>query len=321
MPLFWAVVTFASSAVVALLLMAALGSGQHYQVAARLRAIDRASQNLQDLGNSSLVKSDRLSDIAGLNRLLLRWKWPSKLRDYLLQAGLEVRPGKFSLSCAVLSLLIYLLSLHFSSSLPISSSLGFAALFTPIGVVSIIRSRRLYRFEKAFPDAVDLLARVVRSGQPLAAGLEMIPRDAPEPVAGEFHRVFEEYKLGLSQRDALRRLARRVPLLDVRFFVTAVVIQRESGGNLGEILDNLSGVIRERFKIYGEVRTRSAQGKLTAAILIAMPLILIAVLAFTNPSYLRPLFHDALGKRMLISAALLQAVGGALLWKIVHIAV
>ncbi|MGH9431315.1 MAG: type II secretion system F family protein [Terriglobia bacterium] len=321
MPLFWAVVTFASSVVVVLLLMAALGSGQHHRVAERLRAIDRASQHLQDLGPDDLVKSDRLSDVAALHRLLRRWTWPSKLRDFLLQAGLETRPGKFSVSSAVLAVLVYLVALHFSASPLVSAALGLAVLFGPLAVVSVKRSHRLHRFEKAFPDAVDLLARVVRSGQPLAAGLEMIPRDAPEPVASEFRRVFDEYKLGLSLRDALRRLARRVPLLDVRFFVTAVVIQRESGGNLGEILDNLSGVIRERFKIYGEVRTRSAQGRLTAALLIAMPLILMAVLAVTNPTYLYPLFHDPLGKRMLITAALLQVVGGALLWKIVHIEV
>ncbi|HUY12636.1 MAG TPA: type II secretion system F family protein [Terriglobia bacterium] len=321
MPFFWAVVTFASSVAVAVLLMAALGSGQHYQVAARLRAIGRASQNLQDLGDSSLVKSDRLSDIDGLNRLLLRWKWPTKLQDYLLQAGLGIRPGKFSLTSGVLAGSVYLLALHFSSSPPVSAALALTTLCIPIAVVSIKRSSRMNRFEKGFPDAVDLLARVVRSGQPFAAGLEMVPRDASEPVAGEFRRVFEEYKLGLSQREALHRLARRVPLVDVRFFVTAVVIQRESGGNLGEILDNLSGVIRERFKIYGEVRTRSAQGRLTAALLIAMPLILIALLAFTNPTYLQPLFHQALGKRLLIAAALLQAVGSALLWKIVHIEV
>jgi tight adherence protein B len=321
MPIFWAVVTFASAVVVVLLLTAALAAGHHHGVAGRLEAIDRASQRLRDVGPEELLKSDRLSDIPVLNRWLLRWRWPARLRDFLLQAGFETRPGRFSLWSAVLALFVYLLALHFSSSLPVSATLGVAAFFTPLAVIAVKRSRRLRRIEKAFPDVVDLLARVVRSGQPLAAGLEMIPRDSPEPVASEFRRVFDEYRLGLSQRDALRRLARRVPLLDVRFFVTAVVIQRESGGNLGEILDNLSGVIRERFKIYGEVRTRSAQGRLTAMLLIAMPLILMALLAFTNPTYLHPLFHDPTGKHMLLAAGLLQIVGGALLWKIVHIQV
>lgn len=307
MPLLWAVVTFASCVVVALLLMAALGSGQRHRVAERLRAIDRAGRDLKDTASGELLKSDRLSDVPALNRLL--------------QAGLETRPGKFTLTSGVLALFTYLLGLRFLSSIPISAGLGLLALFTPLVVVAAKRSRRLHRFEKGFPDAIDLLARVVRSGQPFAAGLEMIPRDAPEPIASEFGRVFEEYKLGLSQRDALRRLARRVPLVDVRFFVTAVVIQRESGGNLGEILNNLSAIIRERFKIYGEVRTRTAQGRMTAGLLIAMPLILLGVLAITNPSYLHPLLHDTLGKRMLAGAALLQLVGGALLWKIVRVEV
>jgi len=191
----------------------------------------------------------------------------------------------------------------------------------PTAFVAFKRSRRLRAFEKSFPEAIDLLGRAVRAGHAFTTGLEMVATETPEPLAGEFKIAFDEQNFGLPLRDALMNLAARVPIVDVRFFVTALLIHKETGGNLAEILDNLSRVIRERFKLLGEVRIRTAQGRLTAGILIALPPAMILVMRWLNPDYVNQLFTDPLGPYMLAGAALLQVVGSAMLWKIVSIQV
>jgi tight adherence protein B len=146
----------------------------------------------------------------------------------------------------------------------------------------------------------------------------MISKECSEPLAGEFRTAFEEQNFGLPLRDALLNLAERVPIVDVRFFVTALMIQKETGGNLAEILDGLARVIRDRFRIYRDVQTRTAQGRLTAGILIALPLAMLGILSLINPHYVGVLFTDAYGPPALIIAAVLQVIGSMILWKIIH---
>jgi tight adherence protein B len=206
-------------------------------------------------------------------------------------------------------------------SLLIASAAAILASGIPFLIVSIKRRRRMRAFEKHFPEALDLLGRAVRAGHAFTTGLEMIGKELAEPVAGEFRTTFDEQNFGLPLRDALLNLSERMPLIDVRFFVTALLIQKETGGNLAELLDNLARVIRERFRIYGEVRTRTAQGRLTAGILIALPPLMLVLLASANPGYIRPLFDDPVGPWMLAGAVTLQVIGSLMLWKIVHIKV
>jgi tight adherence protein B len=149
----------------------------------------------------------------------------------------------------------------------------------------------------------------------------MIAKDSPEPVAGEFRTAFEEQNFGLPLRDALLNMTERIPLIDVRFFVTALLIQKETGGNLAEILDGLSRVIRERFRIFREVRVRTAQGRLTAGILIAMPIFMLIVLSIINPAYTRVLFEDPKGPIVLTIAAVMQVIGSIIIWRIIQIEV
>jgi tight adherence protein B len=149
----------------------------------------------------------------------------------------------------------------------------------------------------------------------------MITTELPEPVAGEFRTTFEEQNFGLPLRDALLNLSERIPLIDVQFFVTAVLIQKETGGNLAEILDNLAHVVRERFRILGEVKIKTAQGRLTAAILICLPPLMAVVLRTINPKYMSPLFTDPMGPYVIALALFLQIVGTIMLWKIVNIEV
>ena len=177
------------------------------------------------------------------------------------------------------------------------------------------------KFEEHFPETLDLIGRAVRAGHAFTTGLEMVSKEAAEPVAGEFRATFEEQNFGLPLRDALLNLADRVPLIDVRLFVTALLVQKETGGNLAELLDELSRVMRERFQIYRDVRVKTAQGKLTAMILIALPMGMLLMMRALNPSYVTVLFTDPIGHLILGGGALLQLIGAALIWKIVHIEV
>ena len=168
---------------------------------------------------------------------------------------------------------------------------------------------------------LDMLGRAVRAGHAFTSALELIAQESPEPIAGEFAITFEEQNYGIPVRDALEHLADRVPLLDVRFLVTALIIQKDSGGNLAEILDQLSRVIRERFRIYRDVKTKTALGRLTAGILIMLPFAMLGLMMSVAHDYEVVLFNDPIGPMLLGIAALLQLVGAMLLWRIVTIEV
>ena len=171
------------------------------------------------------------------------------------------------------------------------------------------RTKRFQKFEELFPEAIDTLARAVRAGHAFTTALELIANEIAEPVASEFRKLFEEQKFGLPVRDALVNLTERVPLVDVKFFVTAVMLQRETGGNLAEILDNLSYVIRERFKIMRQVRVHTAQGRMTMMLLMGLPPIIIVTMQAMNPSFIRPLFDDPIGHVLLVVGITLQTIG------------
>jgi tight adherence protein B len=322
MALLLAVITFGAVVLmVGALLFATRRTTQAEVVGRRLRTTGNAPGDKLVLDGTSLMRDEKLSGVPMLHRLLLRWAAAKRLGAFLEQAGLKLKPGKLILLSAVLALLTYLLVSEERYGVLASAILIFAAGAVPFVFVAIKRQRRLRRFERNFPEAIDLLGRAIRAGHALTAGLEMIPKELPDPVAGEFRIVFEEHNFGLPLRDALLNLAARIPLVDVRLFVTGLLVQKETGGNLAELLDNLSAVIRERFKIRGEVRVRTAQGRFTAGLLIALPPLMLLFLRSANPDYVRVLFEDPMGVRMLAVAALMQLVGSAIIWKIVHIEV
>lgn len=179
--------------------------------------------------------------------------------------------------------------------------------------------KRMRRFEEQFPQAIDLLARAIRAGHPLAAGIRMVAEEAPEPVAGEFRQAFEEQRFGLPFEDALLGLSERNALVDVRIFVTAVLIQREVGGNLAEILDKISETVRARFTIQRQVRVSTAQGRMTGYVLALLPIGAAAGFYIVVPEHVMMLFNESAGKFMLTTAVILQLVGYAWIRKIVKI--
>jgi tight adherence protein B len=287
----------------------------------RLDAIEKGMRRGSESLELKLVRDELMSSVPALNRLLLQWSWAAKLRDFVAQAGLDIKPGKLVLLSGVLELAGFLIARELSGNLVIALAGAAFGAAAPFLFVALVRVRRLRAFEKTFPEAIDLLGRAVLAGHSFITGLEMIGTELSEPLSGEFRAVFDEQNFGLPLKDALLNLAERVPIMDVRFFITALLVQKDTGGNLAEILSNLSHVVRERFKVRGEVRTRTAQGRLTAAILIALPPIMMLILRFMNPDYEGLMFTDPLGPYMLGVAAGLQMVGAVLLWKIVNIEV
>ena len=322
MQFFLAALTFL---IVAAILVASFvlagGSKQENTVRARLEAIEKGARRGTSSAELELIRDELLSDVPALHRMLLKFAWSARLRAFVAQAGLNVKLGKLLLFSGVLSLGAYVVVQYLYHYQLFSLLAAVAGALLPITAVAFKRSRRMRAFEKNFPEAIDLLARAVRAGHSFTTGLEMIGSELPEPVAGEFRTTFDEQNFGLPLRDALLNLSDRIPIIDVRFFVTALLIQKETGGNLAEVLDNLSHVIRDRFRLLGEVRIRTAQGRLTAAILIALPPMMLVIMRTMNPGYAKLLFDDPWGPYMLGSAAILQVIGAIFLWKIVNIEV
>jgi len=295
-------------------------SGEGRVMRERLVALAQAAQRAprEDL---ALLRDELLSAIPAFNRLLSRSSRVSRLQKYLLQANVQMRPGKFLLItasfAAVLGLSAWLLRISGGVQLA-AAAIG---VVIPFLYVAQRRKARFYRFATRFPEAIDLLVRAVRAGHSLAGAIEMIAQELAEPLAGEFRKVFDEQKFGMPMRDALLNLADRVPLLDVKFFVTAVLLQRESGGNLAEILEKLSYLIRERFKLMRQLRVYTAHARVTMLILMGLPICWMLLVSIVNPDYLRPLYSDSMGQKMIATAVIMQFIGYLLIRKIARIRV
>ena len=189
---------------------------------------------------------------------------------------------------------------------PLAAALG---AFAPFAFLRYKRSARMKKFEEQFPEALDLLSRAIRAGHAFQTALGMVADEMPAPVGPEFKKTFDQQNFGLPLKDALNELAERINILDVRFFVTAVLIQRDTGGNLSEILDNLAHVVRERFKILRQVRVHTAHGRFTGYVLLSLPAFLAVALSFINPDHMQLLFRERMGQMMLMGAMVLQTVG------------
>ena len=191
----------------------------------------------------------------------------------------------------------------------------------PLVWVLMRRRRRLRTFGMQFPDGLDMLARALRSGQSLSVAIGMMSNEMPAPLGREFGRVFEEQNLGVPLEDAIKGMAARIPNLDLKFFATAVVLQRQTGGDLAEILDKIGYLVRERFKIWGQIQALTGEGRLSGVVLLGLPILLFAAVYRLNPDYLMVLLTDPMGKKMLFGAIVLQVIGALVIRKIVNIKV
>jgi tight adherence protein B len=269
----------------------------------------------------ALVRDEQLSEIPALDALLRRSPRVSALQKTLAQAGLTTRAGNFLGLCVACGIAATVSAFLLSKRIEVAWVAMVVGFLIPYSYASFRRNKRFEKFEELFPEAIDTLARAVRAGHAFTTALEMITNEVAEPVAGEFRQLYEEQKFGMPVRDALLNLTERMPLVDVKFFVTAVKLQRETGGNLAEILDNLSYVIRERFKIQRQVRVYTAQGRLTMALLMGMPPIIVVVMLTLNRSFIQPLFSDPIGHTLLVAGITLQTVGYFVIRRIIRIQV
>jgi tight adherence protein B len=271
--------------------------------------------------NIALLRDEVLSRIPAFDSFLRRSDRVSDLQKVLAQGHVDVRAGNFLMLCVASALLLAVIAYVAGGNIIfawVGVVLGF---FLPYAYASHMRKKRFQKFEEKFPEAIDTLARAVRAGHAFTTALEMIANEVSEPVAGEFRQLYEEQKFGLPVRDALLNLADRIPLVDVKFFVTAVMLQRETGGNLAEILDNLSYVIRERFKILRQVRVHTAQGRLTMVLLMALPPTVVVVMFVLNRGFIMPLFIDPIGHALIVAGITMQTLGYFFIRRIIRIQV
>jgi tight adherence protein B len=292
---------------------------------AEVRRIHRRLQTLSSGGNVStetkLVKERLLGKTQAVERLLLRIPRVHQLDRLLLQSGLSLTVSTFlSLTIAAASAgFILWFFLHLSGWIAPLCIVG-AALIPTIRVLST-RRKRLQAIEEQLPDALELMARALRAGHAFSSAVQMVGTEAPEPIAREFRIAFDEVNYGVPMQDALMNLAIRVPVVDLRFFVLAVTIQRETGGNLAELLDNLSSLIRARFKLLGTIRVLSAEGRMSAWVLSLLPFFLVAVINLINPKFMSLLWTDSSGIKLMIAGLVLMALGIFWMWRIIKIRV
>jgi tight adherence protein B len=266
-----------------------------------------------------VLKSKLLSDVPYLNILLSKLNLSLWIDKRLRQAGMKINVGTFVLVCSILFALGVAFGVLRRWPLLIALLVGFILFCIPLIVVSVKRDTRIKNFMSQFPDALEMFARSLRAGHSFTGAIQMVAQEMPDPVGPEFQKVFDEQNLGVSLRQALIGLVERIDTLDVKFFVTAILIQRETGGNLAEIVDKLSYVIRERFRVQGQLKIHTAQGRLTGVILVLLPIAIAAIILLSNPNYLDPLWKDRAGRTLIALAAFLQIVGALVVKRIVRI--
>jgi tight adherence protein B len=263
---------------------------------------------------------EQFSSVGALNSWLTKFGGISQpLQRDITQAGLKITVSTLLLSSLSLAFAAYLIVRFVMFSSMLAMAAGAAALFIPFMFVRRARNKRLRKFEEHFPEAVDLLGRSLRAGHAFTTGVLMAAEEIPSPVGDEFKRLYDQQNFGMSLPDALHGFAARIPLIDARFFATAVLTQRETGGNLGEVLDNLASVIRERFKVKRQVRVLTAHGRITGWILAGFPPALAAVMFAIAPEHMKLLINDPLGVQMIVGALTLQIIGTMIIRKLVNI--
>ncbi len=302
--------------------------GGYWAFVVRLEDQAQSSLRRRLKGNSArekarlaiLKEAHRFSHVGFIERALQRNEvLLAGLQKLIDQAGVGVTPGLFLLTTGVAGLGTYLAVSVYTPWVGLAAVAGIFFACMPFAWLKWKRTSRLRLIEEQFPDAVDLIARALRAGHAFTTGISMVSEEVGAPVGPEFQLLYEHQNFGMPLADALRRFGDRLDFLDARFFVTAVLTQRESGGNLSEVLDNLSAVIRERFKVKRQVRVLSAHGRITGWVLMAMPPIMAIILFQLSPETTSLLVTDPLGIRMLIGAAILQVIGAFMIRRIVDV--
>lgn len=281
----------------------------------RLKYLDRLEKRFTQ---ESLLKADGFGSRPWLRRALKKVRGLEQIQTLLIQADVNWPLGVFLLVWLISGALG--LSLAFFQRGPLGGLVGLAlGLFLPYRVLQMKKKHRTKKFEKQLPEALDLLARGLKAGHAFASGLQMVGEEMPSPIGLEFFKTFKEYNHGIDMNTALLNLCQRVDLKELRFFTTAIMIQRETGGNLTEILEKIAGLIRERFKLRNQIKALTAEGRLSGWVLILMPPVLFLVMLKLNPDYTMLLVNHKTGRMMAMTALFFQMLGVLSIRKIVNI--
>lgn len=292
----------------------------------RKRIDDRLKQLVQERGGASqremqLLKEELLSTVPVFHRAMIRFEVFNRLQETLRQADLKITVYRFLTYSLIAGLLAGLLTFFFTGSLMAMFLVAVVVMIVPLMWVLNKRRRRFHKFLEQLPDALELMVRSLQAGHSFSSALQMVATEMPEPIAREFGKTYEEQNLGLNIKSALENLCERVPILDLKLCVTAVLIQREIGGNLSEVLRNISHTIRERFRIQGEIRVKSAQARLSGYIVSALPFFLFFWINIVNPAYMKSMYDHPMGFYILGGGMLAQVIGWLIIRKIVDIEV
>jgi len=288
----------------------------------RVAGIQAATQVVfSGQGAPEIFKRTQLSEIGWLDNLLQRWNVAHKIRLLASQAESSWSVPLILGLCGGCGVTTFAISYYYLPEPLAAVVAAFLALCLPFVYLQMLRAQRVKRFNQSLPDALDLITRALRSGHSVSAAIEIVGQEAAEPIRTEFREVYRQQNFGLPQREALLELASRVPSADLRFVVTAMLVQKETGGNLVDTLERTAAVVRDRARIQGEVRTYTAQGRLTGYILGALPIVMFFLINAANHSYARLLVEDPTGRKLIYAGAGAMVLGALMIRKIVNIKV
>jgi tight adherence protein B len=265
-----------------------------------------------------LLKLDPANKFKWLNLALQKYHISKRLKTRIIQADIKTTPAMILVTSAVLAIIGFIgVSMFFSI---VALELAAAAVlgYLPIGLLSFKRARRIKQFNAALPEAIDMMGRALRAGHSMTASINIIAEQSVEPVRSEFNEVFKQQNFGLPLREAMSQMLDRVPSQDLRVVVTGILVQKETGGNLAEILDRTSHTIRERLKIHGEIKTHTAQGRMTGWILCMLPVVMLVVINMINPGYSKVLVNTPIGQLLSYIGVGLLVAGGLIIRQIIN---
>jgi tight adherence protein B len=296
----------------------------HGSDAKRARLRQRLSEALLHSAHTEdievvLARNELLSEIPAVNRILVRVQAALRLKQMLDQADLHITPSRLVMFSGMAGMLAALAVSMISISILMMIVAGVVAAAVPFVHLHWKRKKRFDQFLEHLPDALDLMSRSLAAGHAFSESMQMVSAEMPEPIATEFRKTYEEQNLGLSLKLALENLTDRIPLLDLRMCVTAVLIQRETGGNLAEILEKVAQTIRERFRIMGDLKTLTTSSRMSAWILCGLPILVTFAITFLNPEYMTILWKDQRGHYLIATALMLQVTGMLIVRKILRI--
>ena len=296
----------------------------HSSDAKRARLQQRLSDALMHSARNEdveviLARSELMSEIPALNRVMIRLQAALHVKRMLDQADLQITPSRLVMFSVMAGMLAALAASVLTSSIVITLIGGFAAASLPFAHVWWKRKKRFDQFLENLPDALDLMSRALSAGHAFSEALHMVSEEMPDPIASEFRKTYDEQNLGLSLKLALENLVARIPLLDLRMCVTAVLIQRETGGNLAEILEKVAYTIRERFRIMGDLKTLTTSSRMSAWLLCGLPIFVCVMITAMNPEYMSVLWTDPRGHYLIAAALFMQITGMLVVRKILRI--